>query len=160
MRPLLPWSIAAALLTSAPGIALACQLTSGADGRLRKKGTATITLSGAISAHGTYPAVCGAYFLQDSSLGRAGDGLVFETCVPGAGLLQLNSSKRIAGTRGEVGMIFNADGGKGSFTATSTTPGNRVDVAASFFATSVRATLKKLFKQDRITVNARFNCAG
>lgn len=160
MRQITIFALASALLLSSAQAASACTLTSAADGRLRKKGTAAITISGAISGRGTYPAVCGAYFLQDSSLGRAGDGLVFETCVPGAGLLQLNSSKRIAGTRGEVGLVFNADGGKGSFTAMSTDAGNTVDVGASFFSAKVRASLKKLFKPDRIRIEAVFKCGG
>src|SRR5512137_351780 len=87
------------LLLSLPAAAGAgdCALPD-APAPFRRTGTATVALRGRHEARGTFPAVCGAAYVKAAPhVARAGDGLLFATCIPGVGLFRLQEERRVPG---------------------------------------------------------------
>ncbi len=129
----------------------------------RKSGTVKLTLTGARSATGTYPAICGPYFMMDApGIAKAGDGLVFEADVPGVGRLQVSSEKRIAGRASKAGIILNPIDG-GSYAGDAAAP-NQVVFGPKLDTAKVRAKLRSLRVKrgappDRVEVVAEFDCS-
>lgn len=155
-------SVVIVLATAGPAAA-DCTLP-GAVPPHRKMGTATVAVSGGKTITGTYPAVCGAYFVADAPpLAKAGDGMVFQTCIPGLGSFQVNGSgkQRKAGPVPDAGLILNTD--QGSFTASGGAP-NRVTVGADLFSANVKASLQPIRrpkpgeKAQTFTIEATFDC--
>ncbi len=128
----------------------------------RKTGTVRLTVTGARSASGTFPAICGPYFMMDvPGMARAGDGLVFEADVPGVGHLQVNSEKRIAGRASQAGLVLNTSGG--SYAGDAASP-NQVVFGPRLDTAKVRATLRSIrFKRgappDELVLEAEFDCS-
>jgi hypothetical protein len=128
----------------------------------RKGGTAQITLGGSRTASGTFPAICGPYFMMDvRGVAKAGDGLVFETEVTGVGRLQVNSEKRVPGRAAKAGVILNAK--DASYVGDAAAP-NEIVFGSKLDKASVRATLRNLrFRRgappDTITLRAEFDCS-
>jgi len=154
---------AAIVLATAAPVAAACVLL-GVATTYRKTGTATVTVSGSKTITGRYPAVCGAYFVADAPpLGKAGDGMVFQTCIPDLGSFQVNGSgkERKAGPMPDAGLILNTD--QGSFAA-SGDAATRVTVGADFFSANVKASLQPIRrpkpgeKVQTFTIEAKFAC--
>jgi hypothetical protein len=130
---------------------------------LRRGGTAAVKVSGSKVAQGSYPAACGAYFVSDvPKVAKAGDGLVFQTCIPGLGMLQVNGTRRKAGLSDDAGLVLNADGASYLGSADKE---NRVTVGADLFSATVTATLRPVRRPkrgappDEIHVEARFDCS-
>ncbi len=152
---------------AAASLALALAAVSGsarAAPPARKSGIAKIKVTGARSASGTFPCVCGPYFMMDApGIAKAGDGLVFETDVAGVGHLQVNSEKRIPGRAAKAGLIFNPSGGSGSYVGDAAAP-NKVVFGPKLDTASVRAKLRNLRSRrgappDVITLEADFDCS-
>ena len=72
-------------------------------------------------------------------MGKAGDGMVFETCIPGVGKLQVSGEKRKPGPVPTAGLILNTD--TASLLASGGPP-NQVTLGADLFSASVKATLR------------------
>ena len=129
----------------------------------RKSGTVKLVLGGARKTSGTFPAVCGPYFMMDTpGVGKAGDGLVFEADVPGVGRLQVNSAKRAAGRSKDAGLILNPIDG-GSFVG-SGAGHNEVVFGPTLDTAKVRATLDGLPRKrgappEQVTLQADFDCS-
>lgn len=148
--------------------AIALGLLAGGAARAaapaRKAGTVKVTVTGAKKAAGTFPAICGAYFMADvPGIAKAGDGLVFEADVAGVGHLQLNSQKRLPGKSSSAGLVLNTTDGSGSFVGDAS-GGNEVVFGPKLDTAKVRAKLKNLrFKPgappDVVTLEARFDCS-
>lgn len=154
-------------LHARPVLALAVLAMLGAEAAhaappARKSGTVKLTLTGAKSASGTFPAICGPYFMMDApGIAKAGDGLVFEADVPGVGRLQVNSEKRIAGRASQAGIVLNPTAG-GSYVGDAAAP-SKVVFGPKLDTAKVRAKLRSLrFKRgappDLIEVVAEFDC--
>jgi len=95
-------------------VLLAAAAPVAADVPARKSGTVKLELTGAKKASGTFPAICGPYFVMDApGIAKAGDGLVFEVDIKDVGHFQLSSSKRTPG----------APPTRGSSSTRATTPG-------------------------------------
>src|SRR5512144_2582507 len=111
MRPFLRATILLlAVLVALPAEAAPICSPPSAMPPLRRAGTAAVKVAGSRSAQGSYPAACGAYFVADApGIAKAGDGLVFQTCIPGLGLLQVNGTKRKAGPSDDAGLVLNTD---------------------------------------------------
>jgi hypothetical protein len=150
---------------SALALALALLGPGAAHGAppARKSGTVKLTLGGARSAAGTYPAICGPYFMMDvPGMAKAGDGLVFEADVPGVGRLQVNSEKRTAGRASKAGIVLNPTDG-GSYVGDAAAP-SQVVFGPKLDTAKVRAKLRNLrFKRgappDEVDVVAEFDCS-
>jgi hypothetical protein len=156
-------SMALLLAALLPAQAAAECVLSGTLPPHRKTGTAEVRVSGARTAQGRFPAVCGAYFLQDAPpYGKAGDGMVFEVCIPGVGKLQVSGEKRKAGPAPTAGLILNTD--TASLLASGAAP-NQVTVGADLFSATVKATLHPVRRpkpgqpsQD-VRVEVKFDCS-
>lgn len=132
---------------------------------VRKSGTVKVTVGGSRTASGTFPAVCGPYLMMDvRGVGKAGDGLVFETDVTGVGHLQVNSQKRVAGRSSSAGLVLNPSDGAGSYVGDAAAP-NKVVFGPKLDTASVRATMRNLRRAPRgapddvITLQAEFDCS-
>jgi hypothetical protein len=129
---------------------------------VRKGGTVTVTLSGARTATGTYPAICGPYLMMDvKGVGKAGDGLVFEADVPAVGRLQVSSAKRVAGRSAGAGLVLNTS--TASYVGDGAAPG-KVVFGPGLDTASVAVTLRNLRARrggpkDEIVVKAEFDCS-
>ena len=155
-------NVRAAAATLALSIASVVPECADASPPVRKSGTVKLVLGGARKTSGTFPAVCGPYFMMDApGVGKAGDGLVFEVDVPGVGRLQVNSAKRVAGRSKDAGLILNPTGG-GSFVG-SGAGANEVVFGPTLDTAKVRATLDGLRKRgsppEQVTLQADFDCS-
>lgn len=141
---------------------LAAASTAAAAVPPRKSGTVKITLGGAKQASGTFPAICGPYFMMDApGIAKAGDGLDFEADIPEVGHLQVNSEKRTPGRSSQAGLILNT--GTGSYVGDAK-GSNKVVFGPKLDKASVRATLKNLRVKrggppDVLTLEAEFDCS-
>jgi hypothetical protein len=161
MRPL-PLPATAVLLA----VALATPSSPRAAPPARKAGKAKVTLSGGRTASGTFPAVCGPYFMMDvKGIAKAGDGLVFETDVAGVGHLQVNSEKRVPGRATIAGIILNpTSGAPGSYVGDAAAP-NQIVFGPKLDTAKVKATLRNLRARrgdppDVVKIEAEFDCRG
>jgi hypothetical protein len=157
-----------ALLLSAllPAQAAAECTLSGVLAPHRRTGTAEVKLAGSRTAQGRFPAVCGAYFLLDAPpMGKAGDGMVFETCIPGVGKLQLSggSGKRKAGAVTEFGLLLNTD--TSSLMGSGGAPDKAV-VGADLFSATAKGTVRTLGRarpgrpSEEVRLEVSFSCPG
>jgi hypothetical protein len=163
MSKSLKTSLALLLAALVPAQAAAECALSGTLAPHRKSGTAEVRVSGARTAQGRFPAVCGAYFLLDAPpMGKAGDGMVFEVCIPGVGKLQVSGEKRKAGPAPTAGLVLNTD--TASLLASGASP-NQVTVGADLFSATVKATLKPIRRpkpgqpSEEVRVEAKFDCS-
>jgi hypothetical protein len=158
-RPLL--LVAALLALPLPaGAAEGCALPD-APAPLRRGGTATVILRGRHEARGTFPAVCGAAYVRSAPhVARAGDGLLFATCVPGVGLLQIQEQRRVPGPSRAASLTL--DAADGAWIGAG--PDNHVTVADDLFGALLRATLRPVRSPadggpgGEVEVEARFEC--
>ena len=143
-------------------VLLAAATPAAAAVPLRKGGTVKIALAGAKKASGTFPAICGPYFMMDApGIGKAGDGLVFEADIRDVGHLQLNSRKRVPGRSSDAGLILNTS--TGSYVGDAR-GANQIVFGPRLDKATVRATVKNLTMRrgsapDVITVEAEFDCS-
>lgn len=151
-----------AVAASFPSLAAAECVLSGALPPYRRTGTAEVQVSGTRAAKGRFPAVCGAYFVQDAPpMGKAGDGMVFETCIPGVGKLQVNGPKRKAGRAPEAGLVVNTDS---SSLVGSGDGSNQVVVGADLFSATVKATVHPIGRpkpgqpKEELRLDVKFTC--
>lgn len=152
----------ASLASAAPALAASTCSPPAAVPPLRRSGTATVKVTGSRTAEGTFPAVCGAYVLADvPKVAKAGDGLAFQTCIPGIGTLQVSGTKRSAGLSEDAGLVVNTD--SGSYVA-SADKGNRVVIGTDLFSAAVNAVLRPVRRTktgappDELRIEARFDC--
>jgi hypothetical protein len=156
-------SLALLLTALAPAQAAAECTLSGVLAPLRRTGTAEVKLTGSRTAQGRFPAVCGAYFLLDAPpMGKAGDGMVFETCIPGVGKLQLSGSgKRKAGPVTDFGLVLNTD--TSSLMGSGGAP-DKVVVGADLFSATVKATVRTFGRarpgkpSEEVRLEVSFSC--
>jgi hypothetical protein len=127
----------------------------------RRTGTATVRLAGSRAAEGTFPAVCGAFLVKDApKIGRAGDGLLFETCIPGVGRFQLQATRRVPGPAREASLELTTD----EATWIGSGPDNHVAMADDLFGAAVQATLRPARAPaaggpgGAVEIEARFDC--
>ena len=155
-------SMALLLAALFPAQAAAECVLSGVLPPHRRGGTAEVRVTGSRTAQGRFPAVCGAYFLVDAPpMGKAGDGMVFEVCIPGVGKLQVNGEKRKAGPAPAAGLILNTD--TASLLGSGAAP-NQVTGGADLFSATVKAKLQPIRRPkpgqpaEEVRVEARFDC--
>jgi hypothetical protein len=144
-----------------------CRLNSVASPPLRRSGTAHVRIQGdGLNVDvPNAPAVCGAYFLQDAQmLGRkikAGEGIVFETCVP-EGLLQVSAEQRTPGKQKLGGpgttVLFNRQGGGSYMLRMSPGGGDTVSFGKELFSAKTQVTLKKMMAPETVKVDVTFTC--
>ncbi len=153
-----------ACYTTALVVGAGAAAAAGAAPPVRKSGTVKIKLEGAKRASGTFPAICGPYFMMDvRGIAKAGDGLDFEADIAGVGHLQLNSEKRIPGRAAQAGLILNSSDGSGSYVGNARAP-NKVVFGPKLDKASVRATMGNLrVRRERapevVTIEAEFDCS-
>jgi len=98
----------------------------------RKSGTAEITLTGAKKASGTFPAICGPYFMMDApGIAKAGDGLVLNT----------STASYVGDARGANRIVF----------------GPKLD-KATVRATVKNLRMRRGSAPDVITIEAELDC--
>ena len=156
-------SLALLLTALVPAQASAECTLSGVLAPHRRTGTAEVKLTGSRSAQGRFPAVCGAYFLLDAPpMGKAGDGMVFETCVPGVGKLQVTGSgKRTAGPVRDFGLVLHTD--TRSLLGSGGAPDQLV-LGADLFSATVKATARTLGRarpgkpSEEVRLAVSFSC--
>jgi hypothetical protein len=143
-------------------LVLAVASPAAAAAPARKSGTVKISLKGAKQASGTFPAICGPYFMMDApGIAKAGDGLDFEADIPEVGHLQLNSEKRTPGRSSNAGLILNTSAGSYVGDARGA---NKVVFGPKLDKASVHAKVKNLRVKrgsppDVITLEAEFDCS-
>ena len=145
-------------------VLLAAAAPVAADVPARKSGTVKLELTGAKKASGTFPAICGPYFVMDApGIAKAGDGLVFEVDIKDVGHFQLSSSKRTPGRASDAGLILNTSDNTGSY-AGDARGTNKIVFGPKLDKASVRATVKNLRMRrgsapETITIEAEFDCS-
>jgi hypothetical protein len=158
-------ALALLLATLVPAQAVAECALAGVLPPHRKAGTAEVKVTGSRAAQGKFPAICGAYFLLDAgAMGRAGDGMVFEVCIPGIGKLQVSggTGKRKAGPAPDFGLIVNTDT---SSLMGSAGGGNLVVVGADLFSATVRGKVATFGRprpgkpSEQMTLDVKFDCS-
>jgi hypothetical protein len=107
--------------------------------------------------------VCGAWLVKDApKVGRAGDGLLFETCIPGVGRFRLQGSRRVPGPAREASLEL--DAADGAWIGSG--PDNHVTLADDLLGAEIRATLRTARTPAQggsagvVEVEVRFDCSG
>ena len=147
-----------------------CRLNSAAAPPHRSAGKAQIKLSGAgldVEAKDA-PASCGAYWVQNQKLGpleyKAGDGMVFETCV-GEGLLQISNDEQK--TTGKIDLAkggrpvlitFNKAGGEAYGWSPASDKSGSVEIAPDLRSATGNFTVRNLSGAQAIKIDVNFNC--
>jgi hypothetical protein len=153
------------LVGLAPAQAAAECALSGALPPHRKAGTAEVKVTGSRTAQGSFPAICGAYFVLDAgAMGKAGDGMVFETCLPGIGKLQVSggTGRRKAGPVADFGLIVNTDT---SSLMGSAGGANKVVLGADLFSATVKGKVASFGRprpgkpSEELTLDVKFDCS-
>jgi hypothetical protein len=156
--------IALLLAALAPAQAVAECALSGVLPPHRKAGIAEVKVTGTRVVQGRFPAICGAYFVLDAgAMGKAGDGMVFETCLPGIGKLQVSggAGKRKAGPVADFGLIVNTDT---SSLMGSAGGANKVVLGPDLFSATVKGQVASFGRprpgkpSEALTLDVTFDC--
>jgi hypothetical protein len=157
-------SLALLLAALVPAQAAAECTLSGVLPPHRRTGFAEVKVTGSRTAQGRFPAVCGAYFLLDAPpMGKAGDGMVFEVCLPGIGKLQLSGAgKRKAGPVADFGLVVNTDT---SSLMGSAGPTSSVVLGTDLFSATLKGKVATLGRarpghpSEELQLDVRFDCS-
>jgi hypothetical protein len=158
-------SLALLLSALAPAQAAAECTLAGVLPPHRKAGVAEVKVTGSRTAQGRFPAICGAYFVLDAgAMGKAGDGMVFETCLPGIGKLQVSggAGKRKAGPVADFGLVVNTDS---SSLMGSAGGANKAVLGADLFSATVKAKVSTFGRarpghpSEELVLDVKFDCS-
>jgi hypothetical protein len=159
----------AAAVEAEKPVAVPCVLDVSDPGPLRRAGRAKVRLSGkGLSVDTEVPALCGPLFNRDVDAlqVRAGEGLLFEACVP-EGYLQLTSRERVLGAQklhhggqkpGAMDVSFNRVGA-----ATYSSHGlatDRVTLDDDFWKVDAELTLRDVADSHDLRASFTFDCSA
>lgn len=150
------------------GEAQPCALEPERAGPLRRAGTADIELSGSggtLSVKGAR-ALCGPMYDRDSDVlqVKAGDGLLFEVCVP-EGLVSVSSFKRATGKQ-PIRDLDQPDGAEASFqrfkgatfSSRGGDPTDNITFGDDFWSATAKVHMKSESDQEEMSGTIRFAC--
>lgn len=152
-----------------PPVAVPCVLDVSSPGPLRRVGRARVRLSGqGLAVDADVAALCGPLFNRDvvALAVKAGDGLLFEACVP-EGYLQLTSRERVAGAQhmhhGEsqaaaMDASFNRVGGA-TYSSRGLTS-DHVTLSADFWKADATLVLRDIEESGELEASIAFDCSA
>ena len=159
----------AATPETAPPVSVPCVLDVAQPGPMRRSGRVKVKRAGpGLSVDTEVPALCGPLFNRDVDALRvkAGEGLLFEACVP-EGYLQLTSRERAAGAQhlhhgeeqaGSMDVSFNRVGGA-TYSARAL-PTDRITLSDDFWKADVEATLRDVMEAGELRASLAFVCSA
>lgn len=155
--------------TQPPPVSVPCTLDVTEPGPMRRAGRVRVNLAGGdVTIDTEVPALCGPLFNRDvAALGiKAGDGLLFEACVP-EGYLQLTSRERAAGVQrlhhgevqaGTMDVSFNRVGGTTYSSRGLAT--DRVTLSDDFWKAEAELVLRDVDEAGELRARIGFDCSA